>query len=531
MKNLTHSISVAVMVVATVVLTSAAYGSEISGNLSTGLGNNGVSGVVIAAPAASVAAGTYNATQSVTLTASGSTSIHYTTDGTTPTCSTGTTYSSAISITLTTTIKALSCYPNSNASTVASFAYVLACATPTVANGTVAAYPSCSISCNSGYTVSGSSCVATSSGGSGGSYTPTAPTSTVGAVTAAGGGAVTFTGSDSSSVKVTVPPQAVSGTTSITIATITNSGGSAYNPPASSTGLFMVGGTIYQLTAVSGVNNITTFAQPLTLQFHYLDSQLPAGTSESSLQIYYFDSSINAWVAISGTVDPVSNLVTVTVNHFTKFALLAKVGTVSYNTPSPTGSCITSGGLATGVVADAVALAQALCVTRDSTAESAAQTKVVASAKEFKITLGGTDLAVASNFVAYGTSTATIALGSGERLALLRDQFETLGRVSVGALEQLAVGTIPTDRNLPKEQAAAARVLANFKRMVNHAPNFKVAKENLAWNTLMYRIRFTRDVSKEKVGIVKFKALFNRNPKTPMEWAIVRAWGYVLVAP
>ena len=44
------------------------------------------------------------------------------------------------------------------------------CSPLTVTNGTVAAYPGCAITCNSGYTLSGSSCVVTpSSGGGGGS--------------------------------------------------------------------------------------------------------------------------------------------------------------------------------------------------------------------------------------------------------------------------------------------------------------------------------------------------------------------------
>lgn len=42
------------------------------------------------------------------------------------------------------------------------------CSPLTVSNGTVAAYPSCAITCNSGYTRSGNSCVAVSSGGGGG---------------------------------------------------------------------------------------------------------------------------------------------------------------------------------------------------------------------------------------------------------------------------------------------------------------------------------------------------------------------------
>jgi len=41
----------------------------------------------------------------------------------------------------------------------------------TVANGTVASYPNCTISCNSGYTKSGNSCVAIGGGGGGGGGT------------------------------------------------------------------------------------------------------------------------------------------------------------------------------------------------------------------------------------------------------------------------------------------------------------------------------------------------------------------------
>lgn len=42
------------------------------------------------------------------------------------------------------------------------------CSPLTVSNGSVAAYPTCTITCNSGYTLSGSTCVANSGGGGGG---------------------------------------------------------------------------------------------------------------------------------------------------------------------------------------------------------------------------------------------------------------------------------------------------------------------------------------------------------------------------
>jgi hypothetical protein len=60
-----------------------------------------------------------------------------------------------------------------------------------------------------------------------------------------------------------------------------------------------------------------------------------------------------------------------------------------------------------------------------------------------------------------------------------------------------------------------------------HAPNFQNPTENLFWNTLMYRIRFPRDLVLEKNGIVAFKAAFSKAPKDPFQWAVVRAMGYV----
>jgi len=106
-------------------LIAPAYGSEVTGTLCTGL-NCPIESTVIAAPVASPAAGTYTSARSVTLTAAGSSSIRYTVDGSTPDCTiTGTTYSGAISVSSTKTIKAISCYPNSATSSVASFAYTI----------------------------------------------------------------------------------------------------------------------------------------------------------------------------------------------------------------------------------------------------------------------------------------------------------------------------------------------------------------------------------------------------------------------
>lgn len=147
------------------------FASEVSGNLSSGLSNGStINGVAVVAPTASIATGTFHASQSVTLTAAESHSIRYTLTGTDPTCSSGTVYSSAITINTTTTLKAVSCYDvnDSIASTVSTYTYTFTCTTSSVSNGTVSAYPTCGISCNSGYTLSGSTCISSGGGGGGG---------------------------------------------------------------------------------------------------------------------------------------------------------------------------------------------------------------------------------------------------------------------------------------------------------------------------------------------------------------------------
>jgi len=105
-----------------------ALASQVTGTLTTGLsGNNGetINGVVVAPPTANPGAGTYTSTQSVVLTSPGASSIHYTTDGSAPTCSTGTVYSISgpISVSSSQAIEAISCYPGSITSSVESFLY------------------------------------------------------------------------------------------------------------------------------------------------------------------------------------------------------------------------------------------------------------------------------------------------------------------------------------------------------------------------------------------------------------------------
>ena len=76
-------------------------------------------------PIANPSAGSYSLTQSVSLSSTDALSIHYTIDGTNPTCATGSVYSVPIAVNAPKTIKAISCYPNGIFSSVASFVYII----------------------------------------------------------------------------------------------------------------------------------------------------------------------------------------------------------------------------------------------------------------------------------------------------------------------------------------------------------------------------------------------------------------------
>jgi len=271
-------------------------------------------GVVIGIPTAVPAAATFSSAQSVTLTTSGASGICYTTNGTDPvcatsgaSCTTGTFYTIAIPVATTLTIKARSCYPSDNHSTVGSYTYTISSAPP-------------------------------SGGGGGGGSAP--PSSTTGSINAMGG-VVTLNPEDGTLVRFTAPINAFTGAAAITIARVSNSS-STYTPPAGTTGLFMIGSYVYNITALIGSTSVTTFGAPVTLTFTYTDAQIPAGVIESTLQVYYFDTATNAWVAVTTTIDTVNNTVTITITHLTQFAIFGKkTATGTGTTPTTTPSTVT----------------------------------------------------------------------------------------------------------------------------------------------------------------------------------------------
>jgi subtilisin family serine protease len=171
-----------------------------------------------------------------------------------------------------------------------------------------------------------------------------------------------------------------------------------------------------------------------------------------------------------------------------------------------------------------------LSVSRNMLEEEKYKSLIRADSIEFKISLSSEQQSAITNFVSYGISTKTVVLGSGERRAVIRDYFETVGRPDVrwDDIERMVNGQKVLARNLPKEVAQVNTVLKVFKKIYGHDPKFSDPKEDLVWNTMMYRIRFPRDLLKERSGINKFKKIFGYTPKSPLDWSSVRAFGYII---
>lgn len=200
-------------------------------------------------------------------------------------------------------------------------------------------------------------------------------------------------------------------------------------------------------------------------------------------------------------------------------------------TPPPSAPAVLPGQQVVTILnpTDIKSLVQATNGSRDFASEARSARLLTQDAREFRVPLSDEQNLVLANFVTYGISERTRNLGSGERRALVRDALQTMktGTFSPSDLERLARGMKPEYRNLSAEMAQLPRVRQTFQTIYGRLPNFKDPSEDLAWNALMYRIRFPRDLKEEAQGIQEFKKLFKKIPTDPFQWATVRVLGYV----
>jgi hypothetical protein len=203
----------------------------------------------------------------------------------------------------------------------------------------------------------------------------------------------------------------------------------------------------------------------------------------------------------------------------------------SSQSASSTGSntAATSPSVTTLDPSDLSKLIATLGLPRDITKEDLVLKQVKTDARELNISLTTNQVQSIRNFIVYGISLSTIKLGQGERRAIARDYMETVHRSDFvwQDIERMANGQIPVTRNLAIERTRVAVAIPVFHRLFGHNPDFKNVTDNLAWNTLLYRIRFTRNLAKESKGIKSYVAAYKHSPKTPFEWSVVRVLGYV----
>jgi hypothetical protein len=101
------------------------------------------------------------------------------------------------------------------------------------------------------------------------------------------------------------------------------------SPRATPSG-FMLLGAVYQFTV--GGQSHYTFNSPVTLTLSFDPSKIPAGATPA---VYYYDDTTSQWVNIGGTVNLSNDTITVTVDHFTNYAVFA-TNTAQMTAPTTT---------------------------------------------------------------------------------------------------------------------------------------------------------------------------------------------------
>lgn len=170
-------------------------------------------------------------------------------------------------------------------------------------------------------------------GGGGGGSTPppsepiTAPETTTGSVTADAtlGGSTTVTTSDGNTAGVDIPASSINVDTAIVVTPVAITDSAVLTAVAAiPTGKSVVGANVYNYTATVGGSPVTAFLGNVTLSFTYTDAQV-VGLALSSLEVYYYDVSNAAWMALPTTVNTSTKTITTTTNHLTYFAIFGSV--------------------------------------------------------------------------------------------------------------------------------------------------------------------------------------------------------------
>lgn len=132
-----------------------------------------------------------------------------------------------------------------------------------------------------------------------------------------------------------------------------------------------------------------------------------------------------------------------------------------------------------------------------------------------------------AKFIHAGTET-TSRLGAGERAGVIESYWEAFNKLPKTENEwedviKIANSRYPEELNKNREQ----EMEKFFQAIFNREPNLKNLHDEIAIAILTYGFRPTeRNLFNEAAGIKSFKWIFKRNPKTALDWNIIRTIAY-----
>lgn len=125
---------------------------------------------------------------------------------------------------------------------------------------------------------------------------------------------------------------------------------------------------------------------------------------------------------------------------------------------------------------------------------------------------------------------ATMAYGPGERKVAWREFVELYCREPAIAEVDLMVTGQVHEREAAFETRRQKLVLPLWQKITKRKSlNNSSAYDEQVYLTIMYRLRFPRELHREQQGIKQFTNIFKRFPKSSEDWAAVRALGYLRV--
>ena len=337
------------------------------------------------------------------------------------------------------------------------------------------------------------------------------------------------------------------------------------------TGQVIVDSKVFSIDINVSGTAVTTFSTPIVLTFDITNV-----TDRNNLVVSWFDTSNSTWTNLTSSIT--GNTITASVDHLTDFAITIEEeeeeetttqttssggggGNSSWIIATPSNDTETTETVATSTQLETIEktedkqittvnsdtqLAQIL-VDSDIVFESGTEldkivkhnnaVKDVEAQKNgmnkyttpmvdgFNLTIN--QIYAINNFIVYGTK-GTQILGAGERAGVVnsyKKAFNKLPKTKEEWQDAIKIG----NGRWPSERSEVAEAKANieFTEIYKKQANMKNPNDNAAVTVMAYGLRpANRNLSSEKVAIKTFKYIYTYNPKSALDWDIVRAIAY-----